>query len=367
MENSKIIKAVVEEMPKELGDKIRGLDGAELLSVFEEFPTVKNEFISTLTNKVTKSLIYSKIYENPLVELKQGLLPIGESIEELFVQMAQMKNFGENWNEDGSAEADLIRELKPKVTALYIQRNIDKKFKTTVNDKQLRKAFLSEQGLGRLIQQIVGSITNSINYNEFEMMKSTLFRAVDGLTYEGKDLITTLQNKQKVHSVEVDYSNPANLVEAIRTTVGEYKFMSDKFNMAKEKTFSNPQDLVLITTPSVNAKLDVHVLAHAFNVSHTDIKTRTIEVDKLDLKGANGKYTTKEDGIIQDITCSNSALPSGKKPLAILIDKEFLQIWDTYQGAGTFYNPERQYTNHFANREYIMATCLFANATLFYA
>ena len=367
MENSKIIKAVVDEMPKEMGDKLRGLEGAELLSVFNDFPSVRNEFISTLTNRVTKSLIYSKVYENPLVSLKQGVLPVGDSIEELFVQMAQQKNFHEHWNVEGSTEQDLIKAMVPVVTSMYISRNVDKKYKTTINDKMLKRAFMSEGGLGKLVQQIVASITNSINYHEFEMMKATLFKALDGLTYEGKDLITNDTAKQKPHAVEVDYSNPANLVENIRATVGKYKFMSDKYNMAKEKTFTNPSDLVLITVPEVSAKLDVHVLAHAFHTSHTQLTTKIIEVDDLDIRGAGGQYTTEDDGILRTVQCTNSALPTGKQPLAILIDKEFLQIWDTHQGAGTFYNPEAQYTNYFAHREFIMASCLFANATFFYA
>lgn len=348
-------------------------DGPQLLNVIKEYPHAQNAFINTLTNKVTKSLIYSKIYTNPLVQLKQGTVPYGDSIEELFVHMAQMKNFEDNWiSSSASEEADLIKALKPKVTALYIQKNIDKKFKTTVSDKQLRKAFLNSNGLSNLVMQIVGSITTSINYNEFEMMKSTLFRAVDGITYEGKDFKTqaSLSGTGKMKAVEIaDYdNNPSKLVEAIRTHTGDMQFMSKEYNIADELTFCNPQDLVFISTSEVEAKLDVNVLAHAFNVSNTDIKTRTIKVDKLDIRGAKADaYTNADDGISANVDCtSKSALPNNKTPLGILIDKEFLQIWDMHQGAGTFYNPEREYTNHFASREYLMAVCLFANAVLFY-
>lgn len=374
--NEEMIASVVNDMPGEHSTRLMAegkiLAPQEMLNVFKDYPTTKNEFINTLTNKVTKVMIYSKIYKNPLVSLKQGTVEYGDSIEELFVQMALMKNFAEHWDEDGTDEADLIRKMTPKVTALYIQRNIDKKFKTSVSDKQLRKAFFNSNGLSNLVQQIVGSITTSINFNEFEMMKSTLFKAVDGVSYNGQSLkdIPADSKGKKMYAIEVaDYdTKPSNLVEKIRTVTGDMQFMSKDFNMAGELNFCDPENLVLITTSEVEAKLDVNVLAHAFNVSHTDLKTRTIKVDKLDIRGAKaGAYTTTDDGISSPVDCTNlSALPNGKKPLAILMDKEFLQIWDLHQGAGTFYNPSGEYTNHFASREYMMAVCLFANAVLFY-
>lgn len=378
--NEQIIKQVTEDMPLEHKERLEGKNGIQLLAVFDQYPSSKNAFLEHLMNKIGKTMIYSKTWENPWAMLKKDPLKYGVAIEDLFVQMAQMKNFSEHWG-GGAAneEADLIRKLKPVVVALYKKINIDKKFKTTVMEKDMRKAFTNEGGLSSLVQQIVASITNSMNYNEFQFMKNTLFRAVDGIDYNGQKIATTSvwegtaqTTLQKMCAIKVDnYTpKPAELVRLIRQTVGQMKYVTDKFNMAKQKTFSRPEDLVLITTPEVNANLDVNVLAHAFNVSSTDIKTRIVEVDEFNIKGAKASaYTDKEDGITGTIDTSNtSALPGDglNKPLAILIDKSFLDIRDTYQGSGTFYNPEGQYTNYFANREYLMSTCLFANAVLFY-
>ena len=74
-----------------------------------------------------------------------------------------------------------------------------------------------------------------------------------------------------------------------------------------------------------------------------------------------------DHGIAVDVIgLENSALPEGKQPLAILIHKEFLQLWDKYKKSGAFYNPEGDYTNAFERRVYLAATCLFENAVLFY-
>lgn len=379
VDNKQVIDTVLEDLPQEHKERLtkdgKALEGSEMLRAFDQFPSAKNAFLENLTNKVAKTMIYSKNWENPWAQLKREKLEYGDSIEDLFVQMAQMKNFGEHWDNQGTDEADLIRKIKPVVLALYKSKNIDKKFKTTVFEKDMRKAFTTSGGLGKLVQQIVSSISTSMNYHEFEMMKSTLFRAVDGISYKGENLVGLNMgqgqgNTKKMHGVEVtDFTgNPSELVRLVRQTVGQMKYMKKDFNMANQITHSKPSDLVLITTPEISSILDVNVLAHAFNVSHTDIKTRIIEVDTFDIRGAHGTYgSASDDGITQtSLSVTNSALPQDKVPLAILIDKSFLDIRDTYQGSGTFFNPEGQYTNYFANREYLMSTCLFANATLFY-
>lgn len=375
LENNQILKQVINNMPNQHKEMLINENGDVLetnllLDVFNDYPITKNEFINTLTNKVAKTIIFSKVYTNPLAELKQGVIEYGDSIEELFVEMAQMKNFNEHWNNSSTVEGDLIRDLKPKVQALYLKKNIDKKFKTSVSDKHLRKAFTNKYGLDSLLQQIINSLLNSINHNEFDFMKNTLFRAVDGISYEGVKLNTLVSNGKPMNAIEIpNYDNrPSDLVEQIRCIASNYGFMSDEYNMANVKTFTNKKDLVLITTPCVSAKLDVNVLAHAFNVNSSNIQTKVIQVDKLDIRGQKtDAYDNTDDGIASNIdTSDTSALPQGKEPLAILIDKEFLQIWDLFQSMGTFFNPEQQYTNFFANREYLMAVCLFANATLFY-
>ena len=374
MNNDQIIKAVVNEMGEDVKQHAEGKSGVELLSVFDDFPNVKNAFVNTLTNKITKSVIFSKIFNNPLKELKKGKLEYGESIEELFVQMAMSKNFGESWESSGTPEGDLIRKLKPKVTAMYISVNFDKKYKTTVFDKQLRKAFINEYGLSNLVMQIVGSITSQAEYQEFLATKQTMLSLVSECKNKGLDADHKNESDTAIPIGKVVKQTPyvvntptaKDLLKAIRTEVGNMKFPSTKYNLAKELNWSNPQDLMLMTTSETIADIDVNVLAGAFNVSMTDINTRTILVDEMP-KGIFQKTSTElVDKTPTDLTSGTVECNTTKKPVAILFDKDLLQIWDTYQATGTFYNAEGNYTNHFANREGIFAVCSFANMVVFY-
>lgn len=384
VDNKTLFNTVVNDMPKETAERIATLssDLPSVFSVMNDYPTVKNDFINTLVNKVGKSMIFSKIYSNPLKMLKKGKLEYGESIEQIFVQMAQMKGFNEHWADDSQTpEADLIRKLEPKVTALYISRNYDKKFKTTVTDKQLRKAFFNEFGLSNLIQQIVGAITTSIEFHEFKYTRDIL----NYLVGEAKSLTMNEDSTDSYDPIKIGKSAPIKqtpycvsvgdttsaeglrkLAQSVKETVGKMKFMSDKFNLAKEKTFTNPKELVLITTPEISSGMDVYVLANAFNVSQTELNTRVIEVDEMPkgiFKGTSALVDKAPNSLEAEssVTCDET-----KKPKAILVDADLLQIYDTHLGNGTFYNPEQQATNFFGNREGIFATCLFANMAVFY-
>lgn len=368
--NKQIMDAVVCNMSEDSAKQLQNLEGVEVAKLFDENPNIKNEFINTLTNKVTKTLIFSKAFENPLQMLKQGSLDYGDTIEQVFVRMCSMKNMDEHWDGSTTTEGDLIKPVKPNARVQYISKNVAKKFKHSISDKQLRKAFHNEEGLYKMIMEIVTQLVTKINYEEMNMMLNTLCRAVDGVTYEGVDFIQGEPNVHKMFAKEVvGYeSNPSQLVEDIRAIVGELKFPNTKYNMSGELTYTNTEDLVLVTLPSVNAKIDVNVLAHAFNVSSTDLNVRVIEVPHLNIKGVGGQYNNTTDAdILSPVSTTNSALPTGKKPIAILMDKDFLQIYDVWQGAGTFYNAEQEYVNYFASREYIMACALFSNAILFYA
>lgn len=388
-QDQRVIKSVLDEMSAENRERLEGLSGEKLVRAFDEYPTAKNDFINTLVNKISRTTIHSKTYHNRFESLKQGEIPTGFSIEMLFVNKAQRRGIKGHWTEGASTpEADLIRKTTPQVSALYITRNVAEKFKTSIEETFFRECFTSVGGMNMLVQAIYGSIITAINHFEEKMTMNTLFRAVDGVTYEGvnfKGDSGASANFQKMKGIEVaNYdTKPQELVQKIRETVADMSYLSNEYNIANVETFSDPNELILITTPKVEANLDVNVLAHAFNMSHAELKTNTILYKELDIRGEGGTYNqfvegtddgrgnvtqpTGDHGIASTVSrLENSALPSGKQPLAILIHKDFLQIWDKYKKAGAFYNPEGDYTNAFERRVYLAATCLFENAVLFY-
>ena len=320
----------------------------EVYATLENYPTAKNEFINTLTNRIGKQMFFDKLFNNPFKMLHKGMLPFGKSIEQLFVEMAEQKGFNEHFSGSTSTEADLIGLVKPSVKVDYITQNFEYKFKTSISDLQLKGAFTSEYGLSELITRAVNSLLSSSQYAEFIDMKKILTQPSEGSSGGssiGKGLIQQIYADPIKSTAMIPLgSNYTSQDLAIK--VREYSsiltFPSTKFNLAGVRAWSNKEDLVLFTTPEHQAKLDVNVLAMAFNVSLADVNVRTIIIDDLGTIG----------------TGSN-------KVVAVLADKDCIQAYDTINTTNTFYNPERLATNYFAHKHGIIAGCKFAQAVVF--
>lgn len=323
--------------------------GAEVYAILEEYPTAKNEFINTLTNKIGKTLFFNKVFNNPLKMLHRGRLPYGKTIEEMFVKEAEQKGFNEHFNGSKSAEGDLIRASKPSVDVEYISQNYQYKFKTSISDDMLAGAFTSAFGLNELLINIVEQLYSTVESSEYEDMKlilTNLEKKSSGGSTIDVGVIPRFYNdpttKENCIIAVGNEPNGKKVCKLIRAYANKMTFKSDKRNLAKVKTFTNKSELVLFITPDLDAEIDVEALAYAFNMSKVDVRVRTILVDEL------GK--TKSDG---------------NEVLAMLCDKAIVQAWDTVNKTNTFEVPSELYTNLFAHKHGIMGSSPYAEAIIF--
>lgn len=354
LENKEILNAIRNDAGSEYQQNIpvaTGDNDMEVFAALEQYPTAKNTFINTLTNKIGRQMFFDKVFNNPYKMLHRGVLPYGKSIEQMFVEMAEEKGFNEHFTGSSSNEGDLIGIVAPKVKPDYITQNFAYKFKTSISDLQIRGAFTNTFGLNEMLLRAVNSLLSSTEYAEFRDMKKIL-------TNESADSSAgSTIGKGIVQKMYEDSNTKANafypvgatldikkLAKGIRATANRFIFPTDKYNLAKVKTFSKKEDLVLFVNPEVQATLDVDLLAMAFNVSSADVNVRTILVDDL----------------------GTTPAPSSKKVVAILADRDLVQAYDTVNTTTTFYNADKLATNYFAHKQGIMAGCSFAQAMIFY-
>lgn len=360
-----------ERVPEALGV------GGNVSNVFTQYPTMKNEFLTALTNKIARTLFYSKVFSNPLTALHKGMLPYGYSLEQIFVQMAEGKGFWEHWDVSGDEVKDLVGKRKPDIKLLYIERNFAYKYKTTISDQQLRTAFHDQMGLSRLVEQVVSSVYSKAYFDEFNDMKSILkahanaqYLGYDSTTGkpEAKALTNTVLPGGKSEAVFVvgEYATQEAkgkaISKAIRTVAGKMAFPSDTYNSAGVKQWSERNQLIYITTPEEQAELDVEVLANAFNMDKADVNVRVIIVDELPTQfSIETAKQTKQSEYGTLLTCALSAARDTRtcKCRGILMDSDFIQAYDTLIESRTFDNGEGLYTNYFFHKQGIMSTCYF--------
>ena len=314
---------------------------ANIEEIISTYPNAKNEFISVLTNQVAKQLFFSKAYENPYKLFNRGMLPYGKSIESIFVDIVKGKQRTHETNPTTLA-SDLLSRENPNVKVEYYSENFRHQYKTTITDEELKGAFRAENGLSSMTGRILQAPLTSIEYDMQEMVLHALPELKGGKATIGKTAYTGMTEEEKAKV----------LVKTIKSQVIKMGFLNNKHNGQGVMTFSRPQDLVVFLDPDMMANIDVELLAQAFNIEKAEVPLHVLPVPQFtkrivtEGKGEAPATVTYEE----DTDC-----------LAIICDKDAIQIYETLNSSETFRNPQGIYTNVFFNRWGLMSACNFAN------
>ena len=319
----------------------------EIGAIIMDYPNLQNEFLSALVNRIGRVLITSKMYQNPWSMFKKGMLEFGETVEEIFVNIAKPFQF-----DPEVAESEVFKREMPDVRAAFHIMNYQKFYKTTISNDQLRQAFLSWQGITDLIAKFVDAMYTGANYDEFQTMKYLLARNI----LNGRMFPVTIP------TVQVD--NMKSIVSIIKGVSNNYEFLSDKYNVAGVQNNSLKNDQFLLVNSNFDATMDVEVLASAFNMNKAEFDGHRVLVDSF------GSLDTKR----LDILFKDDA--TYKKPSAdelaaldsipcVLVDREWFMIFDNYYNFTEQYNGQGLYWNYWYHVWKTFSVSPFANNALF--
>ena len=130
------------------------------------YAPVMNEFLDALVNRISLVIVSSKMANNKLSIFKKGMIEYGSDIEEIFTSMAKAHVF----NVD-TAEAEVFKREQPNVQAMFHRVNREDFYKVTIEEAQIKRAFLSNDGLGKLVASITNSLYSADAYDEYLLMK----------------------------------------------------------------------------------------------------------------------------------------------------------------------------------------------------
>lgn len=319
----------------------------EIGAVIMQFPALQNEFLGALVNRIGRVIMTSKMYTNPWAPFKRGLLEFGETIEEVFVNIAKPFEF-----DPEKAQDTVFKRQIPDVRAAFHPLNYQKMYKTTVSQDQLRQAFLSIQGITDLISKIVDSMYSAANYDEFLVMKYMIARHI----LKGQMYPVTIP--------AVSADDMEAIVKKIKGISNNFEFMTDDYNLAGVHTFSMKDTQYLIMTGDFDAAVNVDVLAAAFNMDKAEFSGHTIMVDsfaKLDNNRLAALFA--DDANYVEIT--QAELTALATIPAVLVDIDWFMIYDNLLTFSDLYNPEGLYWNYWLHTWKTMSVSPFANNALF--
>lgn len=296
------------------------------------YTDVKNEFLNVLVNKICGQIFMNKVYTNPLSFFEKEPVPYGSTLESVFTDLIQSKNFNENFGTNDVSS--LIAVETPPSKTEYYSKNFAKKYKISVSDLQLRTAFLNPNGLQNLINQVLTVPTNSRNFDDFQLMKGLLANA------STKEVSLAATYKTANDDVKAKM-----LTKQTRAIVDRFGMMSKIFNIQGVYTFTNSQNIVIITTPEVSANLDVELLATAFNMEKAEMGRRIVKIDSFQKYNASSKQYEADTNVE-----------------LMVVDEDYIQFRRTLQVSESFRNPDNLTTNVFTHNQGIGAICGFVNA-----
>lgn len=251
----------------------------EVGAVLLGYPGLANQFVSALMNRIAKVVIDSCTFNNPYEPLKKGELLYGETVEQIFVEMAKPYLFSEE-----KAEARELKRYLPDAKSAFHAINWRVLYPITIEEEQLRQAFLSLEGVQDMIAKIVDSIYRAAQYDEFLLFKYLIIKAVV---------------KGKMYPVGVDASDIRNSAVAFRGTSNLVTFPSNKYNEFRVKNNTPKNKQVIFLDSMFNAQYDVNILASAFNMDKAEFMGKVHLIDD---------FTTFDNDRFEEIRSQSNGL-----------------------------------------------------------
>ena len=264
------------------------------------YPALANQFINALINRIALVRVKSATFNNPFVDLKKGYLENGETVEEVFTEIAKAREF----NVEKAEQRELKRTL-PDVRSAFHTMNWRVQYPVTIQNEDLRMAFLSAEGVTDLIAKIVDTVYRAAEYDEYLLFKYLMIKAI-------------AQGKMK--PVAVDMSDIKNSAVAFRGISNKLTFVGTQYNIAGVHVNTDKADQYIFMDSEFNAQFDVNVLASAFNMDKADFMGRLHLVDDWG-SFDNDRFSEIVDAtdMIEPVTAEELAITADVKAVLVVL------------------------------------------------
>lgn len=316
MANGSVID-YADRIPEATQDNLKDI-GRALFS----YEPAMNQFLNELINRIGMVYVHDKLYNNKLKFLKRGYLEYGDSIQEIFVDLAKAVHYVPA--PATGNECDVYKQYKPEIVSAFHRVNREDTYPITINEEMLKRAFTGYQAFSSFVAGIFNSV-----YRADEVDEYILFKQLLGETLSNSYLVQVTKPTDKTTSEAFSIAMRANGLAL--------EYVSRKYNSAGVATNTDLSDQILILRSDIVPVIDVTQLANNFNLNLAQpISGRIIVID--------------------DFGQGNDNLIGG------IIDRDFSMIYDTLYKTDSIYNPRHLYWNYFLHHHQIIASSPFANA-----
>lgn len=300
-------------------------------NALQSYSVLKNEFCDALVNKIGKTKIEQKLFQNKLAKYKSGTVLTGQDVEEIWISMAKAEGAY-----DPEGKNPLGRREYPDVKSIYHRMNRRDKYVISIGDLDFMRAFKSEASFETFVKGMINSVYSGAEYDEWLAMKNLI------ATYPGYATCT-------VPALDGSEDNVKQFVKVTKKLARDLTFATTDYNSAGVRTWSKPGEMVLLINKDVMSEVEVELYRTAFNKSDVELP---FSVEIMDDFGA----------LCADET--NYGDSSINLPYAILVDKDWFRVYDVLSHMEPQRNADGLFTNYFYHVHQILSASTFKNAVL---
>lgn len=267
------------------------------------YTVAKQSFLNSVINKIGRQEYSNQAFQNPLVRLKGDFIENASDIEEIYVSPVDDTGYDETG-------AGVLDRVLPSVSTQYHTETIDHGFKVSIQDKMMKKGFLSAKELGKMSEHLLQAMHTGSNLKEYNDMIDTI-KALVG----AKKVTNTIEV-----SPVIDSATSEILTKHIKKAIP--KMGEPSTDYSEKLNFSPIGRLMLFIDSDVDVEMNVTYLATLFNMTVAELNS-----------------TTK-------VKIPNFKKKVGSNVIALLCDERCLKIHPTYYNVESIRNTRGKFTNY---------------------
>ena len=328
VQNSTIVQKAWLEGTNDFQQRIPNPDisgyATSVQALFEPYNSAPlNEFMGMLAG-LSGSYVESKLFENPLRELKKPAAEFGNTERHVAVKYLKAHSYKAD-------DETLLKLEKPEFREWFYSVNQHRRYEFSWSKYELMRVMAGDgsgYGLDNLLASTLDTQRSSDNYDEMQVMINAFAMA---------DKYYTLY-RHNITAAPTTKELGQELLVKIKTDAGLMQFPSMRYNQLDVPTFETPESLILWTTPESDAYLDVMALAELFHVDRAEVNFKKILIPEFPIPNV---YTA-------------------------LTSDDFIFARDFWYGIEPpFYNPANRTYKYYLYHDQMIGTNPFANCVLF--
>lgn len=296
----------------------------EFMNGLLEYPDSLGVEFMNLATRIGRVIAHRNILTNKLAPFKMENMALGYTMEEYFVECAKEHAYNQ-----ADAEHSLFRRELPDIKTAFYVVNRKSYYPATITDDDMRKYFVSWDGVNSLIARIVDSMYNGDNKDDYNYMKSAL------VTHYENGLMKIVKTR-----AVTDTDTAKELARKITEYVSYLTEPTNEYNAMAVTKQNDYEDIYVILNGKSNSYLNIDWLAQTFQLEFAEFKAHVLVLPTLP--------STKQ-GTIE----------------ALVVDSEIYRVFDQKYSVGVAYNAKGLYWNYFLHHWEGIATSRFANAIAF--